>query len=355
MKNLIHTRRKELGLRVFDLAHYLGVDSSLVSRIISGKRKATIPQLKKLSEILHLDFHILLKEYLSNEVIELLSPYPQLAEQVMVVAEERITYLRGENKFKTIALSCEIEQLLEEVSQLQLTWQNCKPLHTIQVEKMKEYFHTAYTFESNRIEGNTLTLSETHLVVNEGITVGGKSLREHLEVINHHEAIDMIHEFVQNKVPFNAHYLKQIHHLVLKGIDKRNAGVYRSVPVRISGSAHVPPEPYMIDKMMEDYFIFYETKKDHLHPVLLAAEMHERLVSIHPFIDGNGRTSRLVMNLILLQNGYTLVNLKGDLDSRLNYYKALESVQVNHEREDFYTLILERVKDSLTEHIHLAG
>lgn len=88
--------------------------------------------------------------------------------------------------------------------------------------------------------------------------------------------------------------------------------MYRFVPVRISGSAHLPPEPYRIEKLMEDYFLFYEMQRKTLHPVILVAEMHERLVSIYPFIDGNGRTSRLVMNLILLQHGYTLVNLKGD-------------------------------------------
>lgn len=160
---------------------------------------------------------------------------------------------------------------------------------------------------------------------------------------------------VTRKIDFSEHVLKQIHQLILKGIDARNAGVYRSVPVRISGSKHIPPEPYMINKMMEDYFHFYKLKKIILHPVILAAEMHVRLVSIHPFIDGNGRTSRLVMNLILLLNGYTIVNLKGDLPSRQRYYKALESVQVNHESEDFYSLITEFAKDSLKQHIELAG
>ena len=105
---------------------------------------------------------------------------------------------------------------------------------------------------------------------------------------------------------------------------------------------------------MEDYFLFYETQKSNLHPVILAAEMHERLVSIHPFIDGNGRTSRLVMNLILLQNGFTIANLKGSLENRMKYYKALEKVQINHENDEFYQLIIENVKESLQEHIYLS-
>ena len=103
------------------------------------------------------------------------------------------------------------------------------------------------------------------------------------------------------------------------------------------------------------YFLFYDTQKNVLHPVILAAEMHERLVSIHPFIDGNERTSRLVMNLILLQNGFTIANLKSSLNDRMCYYKALEQVRVNHESDLFYQLIIDRVDASLQEHIHLAG
>lgn len=355
MTNLIQNRRQEMGLKVYDLAKLISVDPSLMSRIISGKRRATKAQLKKLSEVLGIDYFELLKESLSHEIISLLTPYSQIATDVMNVAEERIAYLSSESKFEVIELSKALNALLHQASKLQKDWKKKKPLNAIQLEKMQEYFNTAYTFESNRIEGNTLTLSETHMVINEGVTVGGKSMREHLEAINHQEAIDLIQDFVLNKVHFNAFYLKQIHQLVLKGIDKKYAGVYRNVPVRISGSAHIPPEPYMIEKLMEDYFLFYETQKNVLHPIILAAEMHERLVSIHPFIDGNGRTSRLVMNLILLQNGYTLVNLKGDLDCRHKYYKALESVQVNHEKEDFHSLIANHSVESLQEHIHMAG
>lgn len=352
---LIDNKRLALGLKVNELAFKIGVDSSLMSRIISGKRRPTLPQLKKLSDVLSLDYYELLKDFLSLQVIELLTPYPSIAEEVIAVAEERITYLTGKDKFDVIQLNEQVVDLLKQVDQLQKLWQGKKPLDHLQVNKMQEYFHTAYTYESNRIEGNTLTLSETHLIINDGITIGGKSMREHLEVINHKEAIDLIFDFVKNKIHFNAFYLKQIHHLVLKGINQKNAGVYRSVPVRISGSAHIPPEPYLIDKLMEDYFLFYEMQKNQLHPVILAAEMHERLVSIHPFVDGNGRTSRLVMNLILLQHGYTLVNLKGDPSQKLNYFKALEAVQVNHENDHFHQLILRHAIESIQDHLALAG
>jgi Fic family protein/DNA-binding Xre family transcriptional regulator len=355
METIIQTKRKALGLKIYDLAQQVGIDPSLMSRIISGKRKPTLQQLKKISEVLDIHYEDLLKAYLCQEVITLLTPYPQIAADVMLAAEERISYLTSEQKLNVISLSEHVKQLLTRADKLKLKWAQKKPLNQLQISKMKEYFHTAYTYESNRIEGNTLTLSETHLVVNEGITIGGKSMVEHLEAINHQEAIDLIYDFVERKVQLNSFYLKQIHQLVLKGIDKKYAGIYRDVPVRISGSAHVPPEPYLIEKMMEDYFLFYETQKNVLHPIILAAEMHERLVSIHPFIDGNGRTSRLVMNLILLQNGYPIVNLKGDFDQKSAYFQALEAVQVNHENESFYRLIIKHAIASLKEHLHLAG
>jgi Fic family protein len=220
---------------------------------------------------------------------------------------------------------------------------------------MSEYFNVAYTYESNLIEGNTLTLSETQLVIREGLTIGGTSMREHLEAINHYEAIEFIEELVQTVQELSPKSLSQLHYLILKGIDKENAGRYRKVPVRISGSQHVPPQPFQIEKMMEDYFIHFENQKNSIHPVLLAAEMHERLVTIHPFIDGNGRTSILVMNMLLLKGGYTLANLKGDSESRLRYYKALESVQIHNDPEPFYHLVMDCVESSLLEHLDLAG
>lgn len=355
MKTLVNIKREEKNIKIHELAAKIGIDSSLMSRILSNKRKPTKLQLKKLSEVLEVDFSELMKEFLTEEIVGIIRDYPQIAGEVLQVAEERVAYLTSNNRFEVIELSTSLQEKLSNVDKLHTKWSSRKPLSETQLKKMEEYFHTSYTFESNRIEGNTLSLQETHLVINEGITIGGKSMREHLEAVNHKDAIELVKDLIVNNIPFNAYRLKQLHQLILKGVDDRNAGVYRSLPVRISGSEHIPPEPYLLDKLMEDYFLFYDTQKNVLHPVILAAEMHERLVSIHPFIDGNGRTSRLVMNLILLQNGFTIANLKGGLNERLSYYKALEQVQVNHESDLFYQLIIDRVDASLEEHIHLAG
>ena len=209
-----------------------------------------------------------------------------------------------------------LEKFLQEIDVLKTEFDQYRNLDNA---KIQEALAIEYTYESNRIEGNTLTLQETQLVIEKGLTISGKPLKEHLEAINHKEAIDFIVDLVQNKEPLNERNLLQIHSIILKSIDKENAGNYRKVPVLISGSTHTPPQPYLVQKLMEDYFLFYEENKNSLHPVVLSAEMHERLVTIHPFIDGNGRASRLVMNLILLQNGFPIANIKGDTESRMKY------------------------------------
>ena len=127
---------------------------------------------------------------------------------------------------------------------------------------IKEALQTEFLYESNRIEGNTLTLRETHLVINEGMTISGKSMREHLEAINHQEAILFIQDIVDKKVNFSEYVLKQIHAIVLYGIDRENAGVYRKLPVAIAGSKHIPPQPYLLQDLMEDYFRFYDWTLD---------------------------------------------------------------------------------------------
>ena len=211
---------------------------------------------------------------------------------------------------------------------------------------VQEAFNIEYTYDSNRIEGNTLTLRETDLVIHKGLTVGGKPLAEHLEAVNHYEAVSYIRELASDKTLFNRSVLLSLHALILRGIDKEHAGIYRTIPVMISGSQHTPHQPWQLDKLMEDYFVFYKQARDAYHPIILAAELHERLVTIHPFIDGNGRTARLVMNLILLQHGFPIAIIQGDTDSRLAYYAALEKCNLENDKIDFHCLIANTVLTS---------
>ena len=253
-------------------------------------------------------------------------------------------------------MNTEITALLQECDALKARLQSLRPLPVEALKKIEGALAIEYTYESNRIEGNTLTLQETELVVNEGVTVAGKSMREHLEAINHAEAVDYIREFAKNGIEISERTIKEIHALVLHGIDRENAGRYRSVPVMISGSRHTPPQPYLIEKQMEDFMIrFAEMEASGEHPVLISAYLHDELVRIHPFIDGNGRTSRLLMNLYLLRNGYTLVNLKGSDDAKIGYYKALEASHTEHRPEEFRRLVAGAEVDSLRRYLAIVG
>ena len=340
------------GLTTSVLAQISGIDQALISKYETGKRLPSEKHVEALAAAMQVDLLEIRTKFLADKIAGMLQ-YEINAREILKVAEDRVEYLTSANALKVAKLSAEIEAKLIEIDVLQAKWKAAKPLTGLVLKKMEEYFATRYTFDSNQIEGNTLTYQETHLVVAEGLTIGGKSLVDHLEAINHTEAIAWLKQMVNGNEDVSKRNLLDIHRLILKSIDNDNAGRYRNVSVRIGGSEHLPPQPYLLDKLMEDYFIHYERQKRVMHPIILAAEMHERLVSIHPFIDGNGRTSRLIMNFILLRNGYTIASLKGDYDSRMAYYSALENVQVNNNPEPFYHLILDKVKDSLVEHLEM--
>lgn len=354
LAQLLANSRHQKGLVIREVAKDCDLDAALISKFEKGHRLPNENNLVALARVLDIPLTDLRKTWLAEKIYQIIESEEDPS-KVLALAESRVEYLTKSQILAKESLSIEVKEKLRNLDVLKEKWQTKKPLNQTQLHKLKEYFNISYTFESNRIEGNTLSLQETHLVVNEGITIGGKSMREHLEAVNHSEAIDYIEKLIRDEIDFGKRVLMDLHYLILKGIDKENAGSFRKVPVRISGSRHEPPQPYLVDKLMEDYFIYYTSNKNKLHPVILAIELHERLVSIHPFIDGNGRTSRLVMNLILMKNGYSIANLKGDLSSRISYYKALEEVQINNNPEVFYHLVLDVLKSSLESHIEMAG
>lgn len=247
-----------------------------------------------------------------------------------------------------------INTILTEVDALKAKLSTIRPLPNEAIKKIQDAIEIEYTYDSNRIEGNTLTLQETALVVNEGVTISGKSMREHLEAINHSEAIDFIKGIAGRSEPISERTIKDIHAIVLHGIDRENAGKYRTVPVMISGSRHIPPAPYKLDRLMEDFITEYRRKEEaREHPVLIAAYLHDELVRIHPFIDGNRRTSRLLMNLFLLRHGYTLVSLKSDNEAKVRYYESLEKSHTEGISNDFNLIVATAVRDSLKRYLEI--
>ena len=212
-------------------------------------------------------------------------------------------------------------RLQKRIDRKKQTLDGLRPLPQAAVQRLQEEILVEWTYHSNAIEGNTLTLQETRLILETGLTIGGKSLREHFEVTNHRNAIHFVQALVEDDETPTPFRVRQIHQLVLAQIDEVNAGQYRHLPVRIAGSAHTPPDGWEVESLMLGWGDWLRAESRSLHPVERAALAHHKLVAIHPFIDGNGRTARLVMNLLLMQDGYppTIIEQK----SRGAYYRVL--------------------------------
>jgi Fic family protein len=225
-----------------------------------------------------------------------------------------------------------------------------RPLPEHTVKSIREHLLLEWTYNSNAIEGNTLTLIETKVVL-EGITVGGKTLREHLEVINHRDAILLVEEIVAKNEPLTEWQIKNIHALVLKGINDTYAGNYRDQQVIMAGAKHIPPEPFLIKEKMESLIKWYDAEGKQLHPIERAALLHIIFVGIHPFIDGNGRTSRLLLNLELMKNGYPPLVIRNE--NRIKYYNALDNAHTTQENRDFIELVTEDLNKTLDLYLTL--
>jgi Fic family protein len=218
-----------------------------------------------------------------------------------------------------------------------------RPLSTNVVKTLREKLIVDWTYNSNAIEGNTLTMSETKVVL-EGITIGGKSLTEHLEAINHKEAIEYLETIIKEKKDLTEWILKSIHQLILKDIDDNNAGKYRNENVTISGASHIPPNHMIISELMQKLFAEYGREWNNYHPVIKACLLHGEFVKIHPFFDGNGRTARLILNFELMKYGYTPIVITKS--RRAEYYEALDLAHTTSDYSKFIQLISDFLIDS---------
>ncbi|MFH1244527.1 MAG: Fic family protein [bacterium] len=244
-----------------------------------------------------------------------------------------------------------IQGWLQEIEEKRARLESLGGLPTSATKNLDQWFRVELTYTSNAIEGNTLSRAETALVVDKGITVAGKSIREHLEAVNHAEAWEYIKQLVQDGVRLGERELLDIHSLILQKIDEVNAGRYRSVTVRIAGSRVILPNPIKVPDLMDKYFSWLGKKSE--NKILQACEAHYRLVSIHPFTDGNGRTARLVMNLLLLMAGYPPIIVRKE--DRHEYLTGLELAQLGGTRDKYYQLMLEGLSRSMDIYLGAAG
>lgn len=239
------------------------------------------------------------------------------------------------------------EEYFKEVDEKLAILNSKRPLAKETLKSLEKNNILDWTYNSNAIEGNTLTLRETKVVL-EGITVGGKSVKEHLEVINHREAILFLEELVKNDSAITEWNIKNLHALILKEIDNDNAGKYRLENVLISGASQVPVDYVKVSEEMEKLIYRYKNWYKY-HPLVRAALLHGEFVFIHPFVDGNGRTARLLMNFEAMKKGYLPIIIKADLKAK--YYDSLDKAMVEHDYTDFIKLIVEEENKILDKYL----
>ena len=240
----------------------------------------------------------------------------------------------------------------KKLNQLKTKLDSYRPLDKSIVQNLREDLILRWTYNSNAIEGNTLTLNETKVAL-EGITVGGKSLREHFEVINHREAIEFVESMVAKDEVLSEYSIKSLHALILKNIDDKNAGSYRNINVLISGAVHRPPTSIEVPSQMEEFIKWYRNEAQKLHPIERACRVHVDFVGIHPFVDGNGRTARLLMNFELIKSGFPPIILK--VENRLAYYESLDKAHTFGDYKAFIELVAGLVEKSFEPYWFVLG
>ncbi len=257
---------------------------------------------------------------------------------------------------KFIGVNMKRTEMLAKIDDYKRLIGEHRPLSVAEIREYDNYLRIGLTYSSNAMEGNTLTLSETKVILEDGLTVGGKPLRDCYEATGHAAAFDFMMTLTRDEsLSVTEEIIRNLHRLFYEKIDSSVAGQYRDHQVFITGTEYIPPRPEDIPEQMEDFICELEIKKQLLHPVELAAFAHRRLVDIHPFADGNGRTARLLMNMILINRGYQPVTIAPVL--RLEYYDALRAAQRAEKPTDqpFFSLIAECENEAQREYCRMFG
>lgn len=254
-----------------------------------------------------------------------------------------------ERSLRDVGVPQELVGQVLKVDALKAKLAKCRPLTSGEKERLREAFMIDYTHNSTAIEGNTLTLNETALVL-EGVTIGQKPLKDHLEAIGHRDAFNFLEEVVGHGEEISERLVKELHTLVLAD-QPRDRGIYRRIPVVITGAVHTPPQPYLVGPQMEAWV--RDLNATQMHPLVAAALFHIRFEAIHPFIDGNGRTGRLLANFILMRSGYLPVSIK--YEDRVAYYEAFTSFHRDGNSAPMIRIFLESELSRLTALLEAIG
>ena len=238
-----------------------------------------------------------------------------------------------------------------DIDKLKVELDSFRPFDENTLKQLKEYYRISLTYTSNAIEGNTLTESETKVIIEDGITIGGHPIREIQEALGHSKAYDLIYNLLQQNSDITENNILELHRLFYEQIDPSNAGKYRDKKVIITGTTYEPPSPDKLQGLIQNLISQLHQKAKTMHPVEFAAWLHLHFVNIHPFIDGNGRTARLLTNLVLLKAGYSIVIIPPIV--RADYIESLKAAQTEQNEQAFFNFISEMVLESMKDYLRI--
>ncbi|KVV14612.1 helix-turn-helix domain-containing protein [Flavobacterium sp. TAB 87] len=330
MNILLKNAREQKGLKTREVAQISKIDQALISKFESGTRKPTKDQIIKLSNLLEINTDDLLVLWLKDKILNEIKSEP-LGLKALKLAEAELLTISVIQPKSNFALQI----IFDEIAVLQDQFKKITPFDLRRITKQTEL---EFTFECNRINGNSLNFEETKLVINDGITIGGKPMQEHLEVINFYEAVQFCKDIVQRKIAFTEKELLQLKGIVSRGLQTDQTEKY-------------------VDKVvcqeMEVFFKWFESNKNLLSIIEFAVESHLKLMTILPFHNGNNQIALLVMNLILLQNQLNLTIIKGDSLNKEKYIAILEQSLLSNNNAQFTEYFAKQLKETLTYSLSL--
>ncbi|WP_276380434.1 helix-turn-helix domain-containing protein [Flavobacterium sp. H4147] len=332
MKTLLKNAREQKGLKTRELAQLAGIDQALISKFESGTRKPTKDQVTKLSQLLEIDYETLMVAWLKEKILYEIGD-DEFALKALLLAEQEIQ--KNKKEIDSAILSSN-QIILDEIETLKNQFQSFNHFELRQISKTLEL---EFIFKSIHSNGNALTLEETKSVINEGTTISGKSMQEHLEAINFQEITTYIKDLSQKKTGLSEKEFLSIHNLIFKGIKFENAGKYKNDP--------------LVSREMNLLFNWYETHKNNLNPIILASEIYLKILDINPFEKGNLQIANIIMNWILLQNNYIYSVAQNDKNRPNEYFSALDEYLIKNDKSVFINYILKIEKENLINAIQL--